>query len=370
IGTLAGGIAHDFNNILSGMLAYSQLTKMHIKDFNKADSNIDQVIKGIRRAADLVQQILIFSRQTECEKRSLKISLVVKEALKLIRVSIPSTIRIEENISTNSWVMADPTQIHQVVMNLCTNAYHSMQKTGGALTVKLKEIILSKHDSLQGWNILPGNYVRLDIKDTGQGMDPYTLNKIFEPYFTTKPKGKGTGLGLAMVYNLIKEQGGDIVLQSEEGKGACFEIYLPKIVDKQLAEVLPEEEKIYSGSGRILIVDDDEVIRLVASNMLKRCGYEVTLANDGQIALDFLESSEKGFDLMILDLIMPNKNGYETFMSMKEKGYNMPVIVATGFKDDSLAQEIGRQGAQIIMQKPFTIGQLSKAVYEVLHAEN
>lgn len=232
IGTLAEGIAHDFNNILSGMLSYSQLTKMHIKDFDRANRDIDQVIKGIQRANDLVKQILTFSRRTEHEKRPLKISIVVKEALKLFQVSIPSTIKIEKNIATNSNVLADPTQIHQVVMNLCTNAYHAMQETGGTLTVKLKEIKLSKQDSIHKLDILPGAYVKLEINDTGQGMGSDTLNKIFEPYFTTKAVGKGTGLGLAIVHKIVEDHHGYIDVLSKPGRGTGFQIFLPAVKEK------------------------------------------------------------------------------------------------------------------------------------------
>ncbi|MCP4673448.1 MAG: PAS domain S-box protein, partial [Desulfobacula sp.] len=231
IGTLAGGIAHDFNNILSGIFGYSQLARMHIGDVEKTKNNIDQIIKGAQKATNLVKQILTFTRKSEHEMQPLKIFIEVKEAIKLLRSTIPSTIEIKENIVSKATVLADLTQIHQVVMNLCTNAYHSMIDKGGVLSVNLNEIKVINQNSIPDFDIIPGTYIKLEVSDTGSGMSPEILDKIFEPYFTTKEHDEGTGLGLAVVIGIVKEHNGFIKAYSKPGKGSSFHVYFPILED-------------------------------------------------------------------------------------------------------------------------------------------
>ena len=231
IGTLAGGIAHDFNNILSAISGYSELAKLKLPDDSKAVKHIDQVLQASNRAQQLVRQILTFSRQTEQEMQPLEIRLVVKEALKLLRASIPTTIKISEHLDgQNGMVQADSTQIHQIIMNLCTNAYQAMQETGGILDVRLERIAIKQNDRrVMVLSFSPGPYILLNITDSGPGMSSITQERIFEPYFTTKAKGKGTGLGLAVVHGIVKDHGGHIMVESELGKGTSFQVYLPEI---------------------------------------------------------------------------------------------------------------------------------------------
>ncbi|WP_457553792.1 two-component system sensor histidine kinase NtrB [Desulfobacula sp.] len=229
IGTLAGGIAHDFNNILSGIFGYAQLAEIHIDQPEKVKEYIKQLIKAGQRAAALIRQILTFSQQSEFKKYPLSVYILLKEALKLLRSSIPLNIEIKENISSRALVMADPTQIHQVIMNLCTNAYHAMTKTGGTLTVGLHEVEISEQESVPDLNILTGKYIKLEVSDTGHGIDKKNMGKIFDPYFTTKELGKGTGLGLSVVVGIVKEQNGFIKAYSKVGQGSKFQIFWPII---------------------------------------------------------------------------------------------------------------------------------------------
>ncbi len=227
IGTLTGGIAHDFNNILSSIFGYSQLAKMQIDHPEKAEDNIDQIIKGAQRASTLIQQILTFGRQSEYKKISFKVSTLLKETLKLLRSSIPTNIEINENIISNAAVMADSTEIHQIIMNLCTNAYHAMSKAGGILTIKLQEIDFLGIENPNDMNQPSEKYLKLLVRDTGHGIDEKILGKVFKPYFTTKETGKGTGLGLSVVNNLVKNQNGFIKCYSKVGHGTTFEVFWP-----------------------------------------------------------------------------------------------------------------------------------------------
>jgi len=227
IGTLAGGIAHDFNNILTGIFGYAQLAEIHINQPEKAKEYIALLVKSGQRAAALIRQILAFSRQSELKQHPLNVDVILEEALKLIRSSIPSNIKIKEEISSKAMIMADPIQIHQVIMNLCTNAYHAMDDTGGLLTVRLHDIKIPRQKSFPGINILTDQYVKLEVIDTGHGIDKKNMEKIFDPYFTTKGQGKGTGLGLAVVDGIVKKQNGFIKSYSRVGHGSKFQVFWP-----------------------------------------------------------------------------------------------------------------------------------------------
>ncbi|MFH1154367.1 MAG: ATP-binding protein [Pseudomonadota bacterium] len=230
IGILAGGIAHDFNNILAGIMGYSQLARMNLSDPEKAGQDLDRVMKAADRAKALVRQMLTFSCQTKYQKQSIKMHIIIEEALKLIRSSFPSTIEIKEEIASKASVMADPAQIRQVIMNLCTNAYYAMRDTGGLLTVALKEIDVPGPDTIAEFNMTQGHYLRLQISDTGSGIAPEIMDKIFDPYFSTKFPDKGTGLGLAVVHGIIRDSNGYIKVHSQPGKGTSFFVFLPVLI--------------------------------------------------------------------------------------------------------------------------------------------
>ncbi len=247
IGTLAGGIAHDFNNILSAIFGFTQLSMMQVKNNQKLSSHLDEVHQAAIRARDLVKQILTFSRREEHEKQPLQISLIVKEALKLLRSSIPTTINIKTNIVSQATVLADPTQIHQIVMSLCTNAYHAMRKQGGTLAVSLKDLDVSWDNQLSEFDLIPGNYLHLEVSDTGTGMDEQTRKKIFDPYFTTKETGEGTGLGLAVVHGIVSSHNGQIHVYSELNQGTTFNVFLPVVTEEAVEHVANDKTKIVGG---------------------------------------------------------------------------------------------------------------------------
>lgn len=344
IGTLAGGIAHDFNNILSVIFGYTELAKKEEGDPEKRRQELDQVLVGARRAKELVQQILAFSRKTEQLKRPLQISLIIKEALKMLRASIPSTVEIRQNISSEGTVLADPSQIHQVIMNLCTNAYQAMRETGGILAVSLMEITIAEKDENYG-ELVPGRYLKFAVSDTGCGISPEIREKIFEPYFTTKKTGEGTGLGLAVVHGIVKSHHGHISVYSEPGNGTTFHVYLPLVEEKALG--LPTEAAIteLAGNGeRILFVDDEEQIRGVAERLFSTHGYRVTACKHGAEALDVFLRSPDQFDLVITDMTMPLMTGAELAQKIFAIRPIMPIILCSGqseFINKGKAMSIG-----------------------------
>ncbi len=277
IGTLAGGIAHDFNNILTPILGYAEMAVMQLDQNNPLIDDINQIISASHRARELVQQILTFSRQAEQELRPIKVELVIKEVLKLLKSTIPATIEICQNIKSDcNPIMADHTQIHQIIMNLCTNAYHSMRKNGGVLSIVLFQVEISPEDYQISFDLRPGTYIKLEVSDTGHGMNRELQDKIFEPYFTTKEEGEGTGLGLSVVHGIIKSFNGHIAVYSEPEQGTTFHIYLPTIEPKteHLRPVLIEN--IPHGTEKILVVDDEKSIMKFEKKILENLGYSVT----------------------------------------------------------------------------------------------
>ena len=282
IGTLAGGIAHDFNNILTAISGYTELSRLFINKPEMLQQNIDEVLKATTRAKDLVLQILTFSRKNEQKTQALQVSLVIKEALKLLRSSLPSTIDIKQKIKSDELVLADPTQIHQIIMNLCTNAYHAMRETGGTLEITLTTVDLNEISNTHKLNVVPGKHLQLSVSDTGTGMDEETKNKIFEPYFTTKGLGEGTGLGLAVVHGIVKNYNGDIRIDSEVGKGTSFHVYLPVHSGKQSDNLFKEKELITTGGTEtIMLVDDDTPIVTFFQEVLTGKGYAVHTFSNG-----------------------------------------------------------------------------------------
>ncbi|WP_300458913.1 cache domain-containing protein [Desulfobacula sp.] len=367
IGTLSGGIAHDFNNILSGILGYAQLAELDLDDPIKARENIAQIIKGTKRAAKLTRQILTFSRQTGYEKHPFSLCLVVKEALKLLRSSIPTTIEISENIVSTAMVLADPTQIHQVMMNLCTNAYHAMEKTGGILTIRVREREILNTTDIFSHVIPPGRYLELEIIDTGIGMDEETLSKAFDPYFTTKAAGKGTGLGLSLVHAIVKAHGGYIKASSAVGQGTCFSVYLP-VVDQEthFNPRVKQEKRSKHGAEKIMVVDDEKNIRWVIQAYLARYGYSISTFENGAEAFEAFERAPDQFDLIITDMTMPRMTGEELAKNVLRLRKGMPVILCTGYSETISEAKALEMGIRKYVQKPVSNEELVMLVREIL----
>lgn len=369
IGTLAGGIAHDFNNILSALMGYAELALEDLPPDSEAYDNLVEVLKASERAKDLVRQILTFSRQDKVEKKPVQIGLLVKEALKFLRASLPTTIEIRQRLtSTTGKILADPTQIHQVLMNLCTNAAQAMEETGGILTVGLDEVVLPPDDPTFSSELDPGTYLRLTVSDTGKGMSPEILARIFEPFFTTKEPGKGTGMGLAVVHGIVRSHGGDIKVTSEPGKGTTFEVLFPKIETLASSEPLAPIE-VPKGRGRILLVDDEESLVHLGQEMLKRLGYEVVTKTSSLEALETFRLEPQAFDLVITDQTMPYMTGLQLAERMLAIRPEMPIILCTGFAETITVEEARRRGLRDLVVKPWKKAELAQILHQVLSGQ-
>lgn len=353
IGTLAGGIAHDFNNILSAIIGYAELVKRRLTKDSEIWIHQQQVIRAGMRAKDLVQQILAFSRQAPQEYKPLKAHLFVKEALKLLRSSIPTTIEIKQSINPDcGTIMADPVQIHQIMMNLCTNAYQAMRETGGVLAVGLHEVEVRADDYLAGLYLAPGRYVTLDVSDTGPGIRPEIKNRIFEPYFTTKDKGEGTGMGLAVVHGIVQSHHGHISVYSEPGKGTTFHVYLPCVAMESNTAEVEVEGAVLRGHERILMVDDEESINLISRQLLEELGYAVTALNGSIDAWKIFQSHPQDFDLVITDMTMPNMTGMELSIKILQIRPDMPIVLCTGFNEQISEEKAKSLGIKTYITKP------------------
>jgi PAS domain S-box-containing protein len=366
IGTLAGGIAHDFNNILYSIIGYTELALDDAETGTPLHDNLQELLVAAHRAGDLVKQILTFSRQVDQKLKPLKIQTVIREALKLIRSSFPSTIEINQNITdTCGLVMADATQIHQVAMNLMTNAFHAMEDQGGRLDVTLKEINLDM-DDLKDPAMLPGSYVCLTVADTGSGIDKSVIDRIFEPYFSTKEIDKGTGLGLAMVHGIVKSYGGNIRVYSEPGKGSAFHVYLPVIQTQDETKETRVISPVEGGKERILLVDDEEQIVRMSQQMLERLGYHVTARTSSIETLEAFRAAPDKFDLVITDTTMPNMTGIELARKLMEIRSDIPIIICTGFSEKISSDKATAMGIRGYVMKPVVKSELAKRIREVL----
>ncbi len=370
IGTLAGGIAHDFNNILTPILGYTDMIIDDVPEDSRIRADMEKVIKAANRAKDLVQQILTFSRQVEQERKPVKIHLVVKEALKLLRATLPTTIEIRQNIDTGCGaVLADPTQIHQVLINLCTNAYHAMRESGGVIEVSLGMVEISTELAMNYPNLHEGTYVRLTVSDTGHGMDRGTIERVFEPFFTTKGVGAGTGLGLSVVHGIVVSHGGEITIESELGKGTRFHVHLPR-ADSVVEREAPRDDPIPEGKERILFVDDEEEIARMGKRMLERLGYDVTMRTSSVEALEAFRSQPDGFDLVITDQTMPDMTGVEFVGELLRIRPDLPIILMTGFSEMVTPETAKKIGVREFIMKPIMILDLGKAIRRVLNPNN
>jgi len=368
IGTLAGGIAHDFNNILQPIIGYTEMALSELSPSSSLRVGLEQVVNASLRAKELIRQILAISRSAQEQQRiPIDISSIIKEALKLLRSSLPTSIEIRTKIQTGV-SLADPNQIHQVLMNLCTNAAHAMDDKG-ILEVRLSPVDLSESD-LAGQSIVdlkPGPYLKLSVSDTGAGIDAETMGRIFDPYFTTKEVGKGTGLGLAVVDGIVKRHEGAIAIRSEPGKGSTFSIYIPR-VDVESEAAMQVDGPLQRGSERILLVDDEPAVMEMGTRLLERLGYKVTSQTDSVKALEIFRSNPDEFDLVMTDYTMPNLTGMDLAMEVLRIRPDMPIMLCTGFSEKITTDSVKGLGMKLLM-KPYGMRQISEAVRKILDAQ-
>ena len=368
IGTLAGGIAHDFNNILSAVLGYTEIAQADAAKDSSLERNLKEVLKAGNRARDLVKQILTFSRQTEQELKPVQVRSIIVESLKLLRASLPTTLRIQSNIDCDSAVLADPTQIHQVLMNLCTNAAHAMRESGGLLKVDLSEVVLDTDFRNNSQDISPGSYVKLTVSDTGHGMADSIQERIFDPFFTTKDRGEGTGMGLAVVLGIVKSHGGAITMESHIGLGSTFNVFLPHIQAE--VEVKPMlQTAIPTGTEHVLFVDDELALVDLGKKILERLGYHVTTRTSSIEALElFIEQPDK-FDLIITDMTMPNMTGDELASRLLEVRQDIAIILCTGYSERISREKAQRMGIKEFILKPLVMSELGRIIRTVLDGD-
>jgi PAS domain S-box-containing protein len=371
IGTLAGGIAHDFNNILTPIYGYLELAMMKIPADQPVRDHLDKVYQAAGRARELVNQILTFSRRDSVQQSAVEVQVIIKEALKLLRASIPTTIEIRQEIDLSCPpVLANPTQIHQILMNLCTNAYHAMRETGGILGVSLVPLEISAQDYLKSLNLPPGHYLRLEVSDTGCGMNKETLDRALEPYFTTKSKDEGTGMGLSVVHGIVKGYGGGISLYSEPGRGTTIRIYLPASAQPTAHQAPVFQATVPTGSERIMLVDDEAAVREAEKAMIESLGYRVTAFSGPLEALAAFAAAPDQFDLVVTDMTMPKMTGDHFAEKIMATRPDLPVVVCTGFSE-LINQETARTlGIRDFVTKPLVRQDFARSVRAVLDGKD
>jgi PAS domain S-box-containing protein len=366
IGTLAGGIAHDFNNVLGIMLGNMELATLDIPAWSPAGKNLENIRKACFRARDMVLQILAFSRQSDKEMKSLRLGFIVNQSLKMLRATIPSTVDIREDFSAaTDLVLADPTQVSQVLMNLCTNAAHAMRKKGGVLSISLSNRALSDKTGETPPGLSPGEYVILTVSDTGHGIPPEIMGRIFEPYYTTKEAGEGTGMGLAMVDGFVKDHGGIVLVRSKPGEGSAFEVFFPL----HHAEAEPEEDEPHplpKGKEKILFVDDEKDLADIGKQMLEQLQYEVTIQTDCLKALALFREAPDRFDLVVTDMTMPHMTGADLALELMTLRPDVPIVLCTGFSEMISGEKAEKMGIRAFVTKPLSLRVLAETVRKVL----
>jgi PAS domain S-box-containing protein len=365
IGTLAGGIAHDFNNVLAAIMGYVELALFDASHGSKVREELEQVLKAAHRATDLVRQILTFSRKTGQERQPLDPKPLVSEALKMIRATLPTTIEIRQYLNVQgAKVMANPTQLHQVIMNICTNAAHAMEENGGILEVRLgKRQFTGAQAGRRG--VTPGDYLLVRISDTGHGIAPALQQRIFDPYFTTKAQGKGTGMGLAVARGIVQSHGGAIRMESEVDKGACFEILFP-VTTVLTTSSSDKKVSLPSGTESILFVDDEPVLTELGKQMLTRLGYRVTVCQDPTQALELFHKDPYQFNLVIADITMPKMTGDILAAQILEIRSDIPVFLCTGYSEQMTHEKASQIGIAAFLMKPLSISDLAFSLRRTL----
>ena len=366
VGILAGGIAHDFNNLLQVTLGFSEILLEEKKESDPAYKDLQKIFQAATSGAELVQQLLTFSRRVEPRTVRLDLTKPIMQVKKLLNRTIPKMIDIRINLSGDlAEVDADPTQIKQILMNLAVNARDAMPE-GGTLTVTAKNDTLDSEYAKTHPGVIAGDYVLLAIADTGTGMEATTIEHIFEPFFTTKELGRGTGMGLAMVYGIVKQHGGHITCHSEMGRGTTFKIYLPAIKEKIEPATESLEDMPALGTETVLLVDDEDSVRELGSRILTRSGYTVLTAADGEEALDLYTREENGIALVILDLIMPTMGGIDCLKRILQINPRERTLIASGYSGDTSIKECLDLGAKGFVSKPFRYKELLKQVRKTL----
>jgi PAS domain S-box-containing protein len=365
VGQLAGGIAHDFNNILSSILGFTELALTEVELGTTIEKDLQEVYTAGQRAKDLVKQILSFARQSDNILKPIRVDIIVKEVLNFIRASIPASIEIKSILSSHSLVLGDSTQIYQVLMNLCTNAAQAMENNGGKLTIDLQDVTIKNNSSVTEFSLKPGNYIKLRVADTGMGITSNIIESIFEPYFTTKSAGMGTGMGLAVVHRIIEDHKGKIIVTSETEKGSVFTIWLP-ISEKQPSRQIYKSEELPTGTEHLLFVDDEVPIVKVFTRILENLGYSITGTTSSTEALGLFRARPDNFDLVITDMTMPDMNGDALAKKIISLRPDIPIILCTGYSkmiSRSTAFEIG---IKALVHKPIVRADLAKAIRKAI----
>jgi signal transduction histidine kinase/ActR/RegA family two-component response regulator len=372
LGSLAGGIAHDFNNLLFPIIGLSEMMLSDITPGTPEYKNLQEILGAGRRGKDLVKQILTFSRQNVTRRMPVRFELILKEVINLCRATIPSDIAITQNIWPDcGMILADPTQLHQIAMNLITNAYHTVAPSGGKINVQLKpvdaipsdlELLISSVEAVP----VPGPYLRFSVTDNGSGIDPTIIKKIFDPYFTTKEPGRGTGLGLSVVLGIVRQYQGEITVNTDLGQGTAFHIYLPLVSDPDKQAVTETKDPLPTGDEHILLVDDESVIVGLQQQALERLGYRITGFSVSREALAAFKKNPKQFDLVLADMSMPGMNGEQLAQEMVRIRPDIPVIICTGFSERLNRDIAADLGIKSLLLKPVILSDLARVVRRVL----
>jgi PAS domain S-box-containing protein len=368
IGTLAGGIAHDFNNILGAIIGYGEMIQMFHPSLDpQVSRNVGQILKGAHRAKDLVRQILAFSRKAEQDRKAVKLQMIIKESLKFLRASLPSTIEIRSSLDPEVGpVLADPTQMQQVVMNLCTNAAHAMREKGGVLEVRLTAMVVGEESVKETLKLAPGLFARLTVQDNGHGIPPDILERIFDPYFTTKEMGEGTGLGLAVAEGIIQSHGGAITVESGPGVGTVFQVFIPMVEKSEITQPAETPPPILTGQGRVLFVDDEPALTDLGQAILKKLGFEVEALTSSAAALEKFLQNPRKYDLAIVDLTMPQMTGIEMARKLLEIRPDLPIILSSGFAERISTDAAKEMGIRELIIKPWSVRALMETIKKVL----
>ncbi|MCG8549908.1 MAG: response regulator [Desulfobacterales bacterium] len=367
LGTLAGGVAHDFNNILTAIHGFATLAQSRTDTRDSLSDDLSEILKAAQRAGDLVKQILTFSRMGDSEKLPVRMDLIINEVLKLLRSTLPSNIEIINLVNkTQETVLADPTQVHQIMMNLCTNAFHAMEETGGTLQVSLAQV---SREAINAEDLTPlkdCSHLKLMVKDTGTGIPPDLMESIFDPYFTTKGIGEGTGLGLSVVQGIVKDCGGEIVVESTRGKGSCFTLYFPISKTGSASVSTPARMEHWAGTENILLVDDEPSILKIGTRMLNMDGYTVHTEANGHAALGYIKKHHDRIDLILSDMTMPKMTGLELAQRLLELPFNIPIILMTGYSHALSRARIEEAKIKAIITKPLFMKEIMPTIRKVL----
>ncbi|MFT5700434.1 MAG: signal transduction histidine kinase/ActR/RegA family two-component response regulator [Desulforhopalus sp.] len=370
IGNLAGGIAHDFNNILAPILGYTEILLEEYVHNPKAIEDLQQIYRASNRAKELVKQILTFARQSDDEFKPVVVQPILKEVVKFLRSSIPTSIAIETTIKSESFILGNPTQLHQVLMNLCTNAQHAIVDDEGNIRIGLRDVEFSQDEKVYDKILPKGKYVQLTVSDDGTGINPEIIHNIFEPYYTTKGTGEGTGLGLAITYGIVERSGGAIQVESTVNRGTTFTIYWPVVEDLQEDAVLNESKALPIGRGKILLVDDEESLVQMGARILQRLGYEVTSSTDSSKALEIFLNDPTYFDLVITDMTMPKMTGDKLILEIRKVNKTIPIVLCTGYSVRISKDSYRNFGVSAYLSKPYSKKDISDIIFETLNEKS